>query len=138
MSKKAGSPPQLDPSKGGHARAAKLSDEQRRKIAVKAAEARWGKPKATHEGELTIGDAVIPCAVIEGGIRVISQRGMSAALGRHVTGSGTSKQKAGSEESLNGVVKLPNFLSADNLKEFIDIDLAASLTEPIEYIPQHG
>jgi hypothetical protein len=135
--KSAGPPPQLDPSKGGHARAEKLSGEQRRKIATKAAEARWGKPKATHEGELTIGDASIPCAVIEGGIRVISQRGMSAALGRHVTGSGPSKQKAVSDAS-DGVAKLPNFLGAGNLKQFIDIDLAASLTEPVEYVPQHG
>ena len=127
-----------NPAKGGRARAKKLSADERRKIAAKGAAARWGPPKATHEGELTIGAVAIPCAVIEGGVRVISQRGMSTALGRHVTGSGTSKQKIGSEPAADSVAKLPNFLAAANLKPFIDLELAASLTEPVEYLPRHG
>ena len=36
----------LGASKGGKARAAKLSDRKRRMIAKKAAEARWGKRKS--------------------------------------------------------------------------------------------
>jgi P63C domain len=134
MSKAAQKTP--DASEGGKARAKKLSPERRQEIAKKAAEKRWGPPKAITEGTLKIGEAEIPCAVIEGDIRVISQRGMSAALGRHVTGSGSSK--AGSDQALDGVAKLPNFLKAANLKQFIDIDLAASLSEPIEYTPVHG
>ena len=51
-----GSPPQLDPSKGGYARADKLTPEERQKIARRAAEARWGidTTKATHAGIITI------------------------------------------------------------------------------------
>jgi hypothetical protein len=129
--------------KGAKARAQSLSSDQRSEIARQAATARWGregKPRpvqATHEGELKIGDAAIPCAVLEGGVRVISQRGMSAALGRHVTGSGSSG-KSRAEQRTDGVARLPNFLSANNLKPFIDLELAASLSEPIEYVPLHG
>lgn len=125
-----------NPSKGGKARAAQLSPKRRSEIAAKGAATRWGPPKAVAEGELTIGEAKIPCAVIEGGIRVISQRGMSQALGRHVTGSGSSKSDKNDQS--DGVAKLPNFLRAINLKQFIDIDLAASLSEPLQYIPGHG
>ena len=112
MNEKTQAPAVPDPAKGGRARAAKLTEEQRRRIAEKGAAARWGPPEATHEGELRIGEAVIPCAVIKGGIRVITQRGMSAALGRHVTGSGPSKQKSELVEIPDGVAKLPNFLGA--------------------------
>jgi len=37
--------------------------------------------KATHAGELTIGDIRIPCFVLEEGRRVISGRGMIRAIG---------------------------------------------------------
>jgi hypothetical protein len=125
-------------ARGGKASADALTPEERKERGRRAATKRWSRiPTATHEGVLTIGDATIPCAVLEGGIRVISQRGMSAALGRHVTGSGTSKSKP-AEPQIDGVAKLPNFVSAANLKQFIDLDLAASLTEPLEYRPQHG
>lgn len=132
-------------AKGGRARAQAMTPEERSEAARKAVEARWAKspevpqcPKAISEGTLKIGDAEIPCAVIEGNIRVISQRGMSAALGRHVTGSGSSGSKGASERGESGVAKLPNFLRASNLKPFIDLDLAASLSEPVAYIPLHG
>lgn len=38
-------------------------------------------PKATHAGELKIGEVVIPCAVLEDGRRVLTQRGLQAAIG---------------------------------------------------------
>ncbi len=38
--------------------------------------------KATHEGELTIGNLTIPCAVLEDGSRVITQAGFLQAMGR--------------------------------------------------------
>lgn len=46
-------------------------------------------PRATHGGEhcpLRIGDVMIPCFVLENGTRVISQRGLKAALGFNSTG----------------------------------------------------
>ncbi|MGF1482783.1 MAG: P63C domain-containing protein [Opitutales bacterium] len=112
-------------SKGGKARAKKLSPEQRRAIAEKAAATRWGTPKATHEADIEIGDMKIPCAVLEDGTRILSQSGFLRALGR-------SERPAGGvfEETLR-------IISANNLKPFISRDLAVSMN-PIEYIPKAG
>jgi len=72
-------------SKGGIARAAALTKAERKKIAVKGAEARWGKtlPVAEYSGVLSIGDARIPCAVLNDGTRVLTQAELLVALGRH-------------------------------------------------------
>jgi hypothetical protein len=71
-------------AKGGAARAAVLSKEQRIEIARKAAESRWLKdlPRATHEGTIRIGSIEIACAVLNTGQRVITQSGFMRALGR--------------------------------------------------------
>ncbi|GEM_PF-2664966 len=66
-------------SLGGKARAKKLNDAERTAIASTAAKARWEKesssniPKATHPGDLKIGDIVIPCAVLDDGRRFVDQ-----------------------------------------------------------------
>lgn len=106
-------------SRGGKARAAKLSPAELSASAKAAADARWGKdlPQATHEGILTIGDAEIPCYVLEGGERVISTRGVMAALKRTWRG----RKYTGTE--------LPVFLEAKNLNPFISQELAAVLSE---------
>jgi hypothetical protein len=106
-------------SLGGKARAEKLSAEELSESARAAAEARWGKglPVATHEGVLTIGNAEIPCYVLEGGERVLSTRGVMKALGRRWRG----RKHPGTE--------LPVFLEANNLKPFIGQELAAVLSE---------
>lgn len=46
-------------------------------------------PKATHVGELRIGDVMIPCAVLGDGRRVLSQRGLRAAVGMGEGGGAT-------------------------------------------------
>lgn len=115
-------------SEGGKARAAKLSADERSLIAKRAAEARWAEdiPRATHAGELVIGDATIPCAVLDDQTRVLTQRGFSVALGRY------RNPRKGS------IVELPVFLSASNLKPFIDQDLVRSST-PIKFkLPEGG
>jgi hypothetical protein len=73
--------------KGGQARAAKLSREQRREIALQAAKARWDRigdtnrlPAASHQGELQIGDVSIEVYRLDDGRRMISKRAMAAAL----------------------------------------------------------
>jgi P63C domain len=126
--------------KGGDARAEKLSKGERSLIAREAAVARWEKEgklktglRATHMGEISIGDIVLPCAVLSDGTRVISQRGMSKGLGRVTTGSGTHYSKA-----KNGVARLPTFLSGKNIKSLVEPELEASLLKPIEYFPTHG
>jgi P63C domain len=88
--------------------------------------------KATHDGTLKFGDMSIPCAVLDDGTRVLSIRGVNMALGRR--GSGSDYQRRSSD----GDAQLPGFLAANNLKPFIDNDLTASLTVPMEYLPLHG
>lgn len=113
-------------SQGGKARAERLTPEQRREIAVAAAEARWSKvaidsgdvriPKATHPGTLKIGTIDIPCAVLEGGVRIITQRGMFVALGMNK--NPTKGQTA--------IDNRPAFVGAEYLNPFISEDLKRS------------
>jgi hypothetical protein len=84
--------------------------------------------KATHEGRLTIGELEIPCAVLADGTRLLTQGGFLIALGRSRT------PKAGTGGS---VAKIPFFISASNLKPFIDNDLLVSTT-PISFITAKG
>lgn len=121
-------------SLGGKARAEKLSEEERAAIAAAAARARWSKeaehpvPKATHRGELVIGDIRIPCAVLENGNRVISETGITTALGSR---SGASKRikKASSEDGLD----LPIFLAPSQIQPHIDQELLEGPLKPLVY-----
>lgn len=122
-------------AKGGEARADSLSSAQRKDIAKRAAEARWGmRPiKALKEAILKIKDAHFECAVLEGEIRVISQRGFSRAIGAKRGGSHWQRQK----RDVRGA-NLPVFMSATNLRPFISLDLAAALSKPIIYQSTDG
>ncbi len=84
--------------------------------------------QATHEGELVIGEMKIPCAVLADGTRLLSQGGFLKALGR----SRTPKSGTGSS-----VAETPFFLSANNIKPFIDSELQASTT-PIKFRTSGG
>ncbi|WP_454843423.1 P63C domain-containing protein [Pseudomonas gorinensis] len=115
-------------AKGGVARAKSLTPEERSEIAQKAAKTRWdAKYKATHTGELHLGDLVLPCAVLPDGSRVLSQRGVGRALGK--TYGGMDFKSA--DEEPGG--KLPFFLAAKTLSPFISGELLAVVTEPIIY-----
>ena len=82
---------------GGRARAAKLTKEERSEIARLGGLAKKAKmldaklPIATHKGVLKIGDLQIPCFVLEDGRRVISGRGMTAAIGMKGRGQGVAR-----------------------------------------------
>lgn len=84
-------------AKGGNARALKLTPEERSEIARKGAAARHAKsnvqkfPTATHKGVLKIGEIEIPCFVLNDGRRVISGRGMTAAIGMKGRGQGIAR-----------------------------------------------
>jgi hypothetical protein len=120
-------------SLGGKARAEKLTPEQRSEIATIAAESRWQRkadsegmtrlPKATHLGELKMLGSSIPCAVLENGKRVLTQRGMFVALGRN---------KNPSTGHIASIDSRPGFLAAANLNEFIPEDLRRSW-EPVPF-----
>src|SRR4051794_35194225 len=73
--------------RSGKARMDKLTPEQRAELAKTAAASRWqARPggnihKAPHVGILHIGEAEIPCAVLEDGTRVVSERGLVKSFG---------------------------------------------------------
>jgi P63C domain len=125
-------------AEGGRARAESLTPELRSEIARQAAEARWaalGKRRvlrATHEGPLDIAGLVMPSAVLEDGTRVISQRAFTGALAAPQGGHAFARRAS------RGVADLPIFLADEALMPFISIDLVASLSVPIEYMPIHG
>ena len=116
-------------SKGGEARAAKLTKEERSGIAKDAAKARWAIPKATHKGILEIGEARIPCAVLDNGKRVVSENGITnAILGSR---SGASKRLKRAAETEGAPV--PLFLAPKVLEPFIDNDLRNGPLTQITY-----
>jgi hypothetical protein len=82
-------------------------------------------PRATHAGELKIGDAVLICAVLEDGTRVLTQDAFNRALGRIYAGR------------TGGVEAVPPFLSAANLEPYISNDLRRSWS-PILFRPKSG
>ena len=122
-------------SKGGKARADNLSPEKRSAIASASAKARWEKdklsspmPKATHRGTITIGGNVIPCAVLDDGRRILSETGVTLALGSRSGGSIRHKK----EQELDGA-QVPVFLAPNNIKPFITSDLTEGPLKPILY-----
>src|SRR5436189_222307 len=104
-------------SKGGLARAERLSREQRGEIAKKAALARWSTaiPQAVAEGLVQIAGRVLACAVLDTKMRVLTQETFLGAIGRDAKAKGGS----GSRRLAGGVDGLPPFLGAENLGPFI-------------------
>jgi hypothetical protein len=81
-------------------------------------------------GLLKIAERDIPCAVLPDGTRVLSQNGVGTALGRQRGGLYTAKTQD------DGGEKLPFFLAATALREFISNELLEVLANPIRY--KHG
>jgi hypothetical protein len=86
--------------------------------------ARWADlPQATHEGDLVLGDAVIPSAVLDDKRRVLTQSAVMKGLGRARQAKGRSYY--------DGDVNLPAFLTAKNLKPFIPSELYVTSSQVI-------
>lgn len=119
-------------SKGGLARAKSLSVQQRKSIAQKGSDARWGAdlPQASHDGDLHIGDEDLLAAVLPNGKRLLAQGTFLKAIGR----SRTPKAGTGGLSSVDG---LPFFLQAESLKPFISDELRVSTT-PIQFRLKSG
>ena len=121
-------------SLGGTKRAEILTPEKRKEIAIKGGRARWDFPRAIYEDRpLMIGGHEIPCAVLEGDIRVLSERAVTKALGGKRGGAHWLRMK----EHEEGGAELPVYLSANNLIPFIDKDLMMAL-KPIIYLSKAG
>lgn len=124
-------------AKGGKKRAESLMPSQRKEIAQHAAMVRWKAakderndsaviPVASWPGKITIGDMELQCAVLDNGMRVLSERGVTKALGGKRGGSHWLRQKSGTAESY-----LPVFMSANNLSHFVPPSLRVALANPI-------
>lgn len=113
----------LGASKGGEARADKLSADRRSEIARAAGEARWLKAgkaptlKAIHSGNFLNDFGIdVDCYVLDDTAKtpVISQRGMAQALGLSKRGD-----------------RLPVFVSSKTMAGYIGRELREKLTNPI-------
>jgi hypothetical protein len=124
-------------SMGGKARAESLTDEQRKTIATKAAQARWGYPKTGWEGDLTIGTVTFRCAVVLGQdgkpIRVVSETAFMEAMGMYRSGALSVRR-----EQLEGGAQVPLFLAYKNLQPFILKHLGAVHYQPMKVIYKSG
>jgi len=117
-------------SKGGKARAEKLSKEQRSEISSLAAQARWSKegtqyPIAAYgspDRPLKIGNMDIPCYVLDDGRRVITQAGMLLAL---EMSAGTATKGGGD--------RLTNFATTKSIKPFVSDSLMEMIKSPVRF-----
>ena len=127
-----GTDQQSSRARGGHARAAKLTAEERKAISQKAVEAKKALaalPKATHgspDRPLKIGDVEITCYVLDDGTRVLSQRGVVGGLG----------MKYGSRPG--GADFLVGFLQGKRLSPYVSDDLMTIAAEPIKFRTSTG
>ncbi|MHB8432625.1 MAG: P63C domain-containing protein [Candidatus Tyrphobacter sp.] len=116
--------------KGGLARKAALSSEERSLIARQAAQQRWKSQvlRASHgspDHPLKIGDLEIGCYVLENGTRVLSQSSMVGALGKRRQGGG-------------GGDNLATFVQGSRISPFVPPELSAMIAEPLRFRPPHG
>lgn len=78
--------------------------------------------KATHEGQLKILNKILPCAVLEDGTRIISQKSIFVAFERPVGGTRA---------------KLPRFMEANNLQPYINQDVQ-EVAKLVEYLDRNN
>ncbi len=113
-------------AKGGVARAKSLTDDRRKEIAKMGAAARHRAVAeaicGSQERPLRIGDAEIPCYVLEDGRRVLSQTGMLTAFG--MSRGGAMKGRGD---------RLANFASGKNISPFISSELRSGIDTPIQF-----
>lgn len=126
-------------SLGGKARAKALSEEEKSEIGRLGAFKRWKKKtarrRAVAEAPLRFAGGAIEfeVAVLDDETRVISERAFSRAIGAKRGGSHWLRKKQNPDGA-----NLPVFLSANNLRPFISMDLGAALSEPISYLTANG
>ena len=116
--------PESIQSKGGKARAKKLSGERLKSIASDAALSRW-VPKAQYgslESPLIIGNLEIPCYVLDDGRRVITQGGVLTAL---TMSQGTATKGGGD--------RISNFVGTKAINPFVTKKLDDMITNVIKF-----
>ncbi len=119
-------------SKGGNARAYKLSDDERKAIAVNAADARWGIEKATHSGVLKIGNMEFPCSVLSDGTRILTQSDFMEGMGMYYSGWVAKNKPEGQ------AADVPHFLAFETLKPFVEKNLGSLQSIVVKYKTEKG
>jgi hypothetical protein len=119
-------------SRGGHARANKLTAGQRSEISRRAAAARWDGDVAdavcgSPDQPLRIGDVDIEAYVLDDGTRVLTQASFLQALGRH--------RRANVRRERNA--ELPSILQGKAINPFIS-DAIREKGKPITFNPPGG
>lgn len=112
----------LGAAKGGLARAARMTSEERSEAAKRAAQARWDLPVVTHEGTIQIGTVSLPCANLDNGKRVLMANGLAMAFG--------SSKKSPDTRSPDGSAHLPAFLAYGAVYKHVSDELTSSLRSP--------
>lgn len=124
--------------KGGEARAAKLTKEQRSEIASSGARARWLKadpsrkdlPRAEYGSEdrpLRIGDLSLPCFVLNDERRVLTTSGMLESL---------SMARGGS--MIPGMNRFELFATRERINPFVSNELMERIRNPIIFLTPTG
>lgn len=125
-------------AKGGYARADALSPEERKKIAKKAAKARWANaniPVANYVGVLKFGEGLeFPCAVLSNGVRVLTETDFMAGMGIYRSGALSVRRKQGE----GGGARIPLYLAFKNLIPFIEKHLGDVHAKPMMYRTASG
>lgn len=86
------------------------------------------KLKATHEGELKLGEKTLSCAVLSDGTRVLTASAIFGAFDRPRKGKSSEEYR---------VDQMPSFINANNLQEFVGEQLR-EWTMLIEYEDLNG
>src|SRR5580658_3353750 len=123
----------------GKARWAGVPKAERKVLVSQAAHARWKKQAgavlvADHKGEIDLAGFKLGCAVLDDGTRVLSERGVSAALGHQRHPADYDRKLAA---AATGLEVLPGFMSA-SVANFLPAAVKAKLADPIRYQLQKG
>ena len=84
--------------------------------------------KATHEGELVLGDKKLSCAVLNDNTRILSATAVFKAFDRPRKGKSSENYR---------VDQMPSFINANNLQQFVNQQLI-EWTRPIPYLDLKG
>lgn len=104
-------------AKGGAARAAKLTPEQRKEIALMGAAAKKENaklPSAQYVGDLAIGELTFPCAVLSDGSRVLTETNFMDVMGMYRSGALSVRR-----EATESGARIPLYLAFKNLQPFV-------------------
>lgn len=121
----------LDPASGGKARAQRLSSDERKRIAIAAAEKRWGNqtPEAHYDGTLAIGNLEFPCAVLSDGTRVLTEMNFMKGMEMYRSGALSIRREKRDDAS----AKVPLYLAFKNLAPYVEEHLGEEKVQPLKY-----